>query len=448
MQVREYALLTTRPDAVATIDVGVISQATFDWILTFTESWSRDITVLYDRGHRALKLGSLVGYLRSPEGEEIEILPKTGLGRDNPLEGRLVLRTMLASALSLKSYESGDAQLMTSELPIHEWIYGQFLNALQRLLSRGLRFDYLEIKEEVTYLRGRIDMSAQQRQRPGSAHRFQVQHEIYSPDRLENRLLKSALVSVHRSCRTSENWRVSNVLMHQLDELPKEPNVHGGMDKWSDARLMQGYGEVKPWCSLILRQMNPDFQKGKHSGIALLFPMERLFEKHVACTLSAQVLPDWRLKQQVKSKYLIQSHAVESHAQAQRMFALSPDLLLEGKNESHVLDTKWKLLDQNNVRERYGLLQSDFYQMFAYAHGYQNGSGDMMLIYPRHSSFEKPLPPFEYNAGLVIWVVPFCLQSDTLVSGLWEPRFPAFAEASPVGLNSGRLQYSVCRGSA
>ena len=426
MQVREYAMLTTRPDAVATVDVGLISRATFDWILTTTESWSRDIKVLYDCGHQALKLGSLVGYLRSPEGEEIEILPKTQLGKDNLVEGRLVLRTMLASALSLKSYESGDAHLMESGLPIHEWIYSQFLNALQKLVSHGLRFDYLEIKEEVTYLRGRIDMSAQQQQRPGSAHRFQVQHEIYSPDRLENRLLKSALVSVHRECRTSENWRVSNVLMHQLDELPTEFNVQGGLHKWSDARLMQAYDEVKPWCALILRQMNPDFQKGRHRGITLLFPMERLFEQHVARRLGQKVSRNWRLKPQVKSKYLIQSHELENNPQAQRMFALSPDLLLKGKNKSHVLDTKWKLLDQTNGKEKYGLLQSDFYQMFAYAHNYQNGKGDMLLIYPRHTHFDKPLPSFDFNDQLAIWVVPFCLQNHRLVSGFWQARFKGF----------------------
>ncbi|MFV0477698.1 MAG: 5-methylcytosine restriction system specificity protein McrC [Parahaliea sp.] len=35
--------------------------------------------------------------------------------------------------------------------------------------------------------------------------------------------------------------------------------------------------------------MNPNFQRGKHMGISLMFPMEKLFESHVAVCLKSKM---------------------------------------------------------------------------------------------------------------------------------------------------------------
>ncbi|WP_205756400.1 5-methylcytosine restriction system specificity protein McrC [Aeromonas veronii] len=47
------------------------------------------------------------------------------------------------------------------------------------------------------------------------------------------------------------------------------------------------------------------------------------------------------------------------------------------------MDTKWKRLEQDNRRDKFGLGQQDFYQMLAYGQTYQKGVGDMLLIYPQ-----------------------------------------------------------------
>lgn len=74
--------------------------------------------------------------------------------------------------------------------------------------------------------------------------------------------------------------------------------------------------------------------------------------------------------------------------------------------------------------------QEDFYQMLAYGMTYQAGSGDMMLIYPRHDKFPLPLPPFELPSSLRLWAVPFCLDSDGLVEGEWCSHFPGLSNGT------------------
>jgi 5-methylcytosine-specific restriction enzyme subunit McrC len=82
------------------------------------------------------------------------------------------------------------------------------------------------------------------------------------------------------------------------------------------------------------------------------------------------------------------------------------------------MDTKWKLVtaSANSSNEKYGLSQGDFYQLFAYGEKYLGGEGDMFLIYPLHSGFKKPLPFFDFKPGLRLWVLPFDLFSECLIT--------------------------------
>ena len=196
------------------------------------------------------------------------------------------------------------------------------------------------------------------------------------------------------------------------------------LPQWADNKLLQAYRQVRPWCQLILEGLNPNFQRGRHRGIALMFPMEKLFEAHVATCLNERVRRPWRLQAPAASEYLV-THQPEGSSSHQDWFNLQPDLMLSRGGVRQVLDTKWKLLEQHlaNRNDKYGLSQPDFYQLFAYGQKYQAGVGDMMLIYPKHGGFEVPLPQFYFDKALRLWAIPFCIEQDQLVRGDWETMF-------------------------
>lgn len=226
---------------------------------------------------------------------------------------------------------------------------------------------------------------------------------------------------MQRLCKTSNNWRLANELSHILTPIHSLINPLIDFPKWEDSKILQSYRTIKPWCKLILEQMNPNFQKGMHQGIALLFPMETLFEKHVAYCLNAKIKAPFNLVSQAKNQYMIYSRHTKNHSQ--KRFALKPDLLIKNSRLNVcVMDTKWKLLD-SGINKDFGISQSDIYQMFAYGHKYLNAQGDMMLIYPKHTNFTRPLECFYFNDELRLWVVPFCIEQDELVIGDWQSLF-------------------------
>jgi 5-methylcytosine-specific restriction enzyme subunit McrC len=392
-----------------TLDEATVSASAFDWLCKLSASYRKSGAALLQVEDRvSLRLDNYVGVVQTPCGTCLEILPKHADHPDDKEWSRLLLRKMLLSFLDLPVRDAGLANIELFKSPLTEWVMTQFLLSLDHLIKRGIRFDYQSVEEEQRFLRGQLDVAKQMRQPVGRQHFFQLRHDIFSPNRPENRLLKTALDKVCRHAKEPNNWRLAHELAGLLSEVPCSKDTSADFRLWRKDRLMAHYQPVKPWCELVLGEHMPTAVKGIWHGISLLFPMEKLFEKYVAAKIKASLKTDLYLNAQVASQTLCQH-------KEKGFFTLKPDMLLKGENKQRlaILDTKWKLLDK--LATNYGLSQSDFYQLFAYGHKYLDGNGVLMLIYPKTNHFDKTLPVFGFSSQLHLWVAPFDLDNDVLV---------------------------------
>ncbi|MCK9608046.1 MAG: McrC family protein [Methylomonas sp.] len=418
--VREYARLTT-DSVVSTLDQATVSTSAFEWLCNLAASFNRSgASLLHLENRRWLRLDNYVGILETPCGTLLEVLPKhTDEANDQAIEAsRQLLTKMLAVALDLPVRTTDKTDIQTFRHPLLEWIMKQFVLSLDLLIKRGLRFDYRRIEEEQRYLRGQLDINKQMRQPPGRAHIFNIRHDLFLVDGPENRLIKSALMLVCKATQQPDTWRLSHELAGLLADLPSSKDVPAEFLKWRNDRLMAHYQPVRPWCELVLGQHMPLALRGKTHGISLLFPMEKLFERYVEVNLRKQFPIPYSLKPQAASQSLC-THQEKS------MFQLKPDfLILRGHQTCLVLDTKWKRISSSKDENKYGLSQSDFYQMFAYGHKYLAGKGEMLLIYPLTKGFSEVLPPFDYSSDLRLWVAPFDLENDEMIWPIaWQKTF-------------------------
>lgn len=431
-QVRENALLTCDHSQSASMDLGIVTEQTFAWLETLQEQWTGSSQLLNREGKHFLRLGSYVGYLQAPNGESFEILPKTQLESvEQPDPLRQLLRRMLAASITITPREASHAVLQRRNQPLHEWIFSEFLRHLLELVCKGLRFDYHQIEDDDSaFIRGQLDVNRQLRQPPGRETRFHVRYAEFSPQRIENRLLRTALDIVLKMTKDNNSWRQANTLSHQMAEItPLNGSALSNMIQWSEGKYLYAYRAIKPWCQLILENLNPDFQKGIHQGISLLFPMERLYESWVGHCFSLSLQSGYKLTTQAKSCHLL-AHIPFGSSLEESWFMLKPDFLIANSQQLLVLDAKWKLLDarRSDSKRKYEINQSDLYQMYAYGQKYLLGKGCMMLVYPRHQFFDMPLPVFRFDKYLALWCVPFDLEQGKLVSGEWQSDFTCFPE--------------------
>lgn len=433
LTVREHARLTTAALPANTLDEAQVPPSAFEWLCLLATAWRRSgARLLQVEDRQWLRLDNHVGVLESPCGVRLEILPKqvTHSHTDEVRQARATLRRLLASALDVSAREVGEADLAGFEHPLTEWVMRQFTLALERLVQRGVRSDYRRVEDEQPFLRGQLDAMRQLRQPPGRAQRFQIRHDVFDPDRPENRLLKRAVLRVLAHTQAPDTWRLANALSHRLAEVPPSADPAADARRWQTDRLMAHYQPVRPWCELVLGNEMPLALAGAQRGLSLLFPMERLFERHVAAVLRRRLPAPLRLATQSTR------HSLCEHA-GQRAFTLKPDLMIEGPDGPlAVLDTKWKRLDRHE--RLYGLAQADAYQLHAYGQVCLNGVGELALIYPRTEAFAQPPDaPFIFSPQLRLWLMSFDLNDDTLGMGapaaaVWAPWLgPVSAEADP-----------------
>lgn len=375
-------------------------------------STSKEFLVLCSRaGRECLQIKNYVGVLSTPDGTVIEILPKHTSGSCEIHDSRRLLWKMLRVVYDIEWNPSTEAALQTYKKPLPELLIAKFLQSVSYLVHRGIRNDYLRVREQRRFLKGRLNVAKQLRLPPGNATDFCIEFDEYSVNRAENRLIRLALDRISRSKLGINNTRLSKELSIVFSDIPQSQNIEQDFSAWRKQRDMSHYQVVKPWLELILRSLSPWLFSGNWHGVSMLFPMERLFEDYLGKMLARQMTPGYMLKSQARSEYLA------THM-GRRMFQLKPDFLVRQSRENYcVLDAKWKLLDQSTGADisKYDIKQSDLYQLFAYGHKYLNGKGNLFLIYPMHEKFDDPLASFEFEEGMKLWVVPYDLDSDQLI---------------------------------
>jgi len=419
ISLREYGILTTKT-VESSLGVCTIDIADFEWIELTNAKLSEDqtpfIKPVFKFGERCLRVTNYVGVIETPSGTRIEILPKVFDNQDTVAQCRKRLEKMILLAYDIKNKDFSDASLQTFEQPLLECLIARFLAQTNRLIKQGLRSDYVRIENESHFIRGQLQLNKQLRKGPGNTT-FNISYDEYLLDSPENRLIKLCLEKVLEWSETTENKRLCSELIWHMEQITASKQIDLDLSKWQNTRLMASYKPIKPWCELILNTLSPMAFSGESKGLSLLFPMERLFESYVAKSL--KINKPFLLLSQIRRATLCTHQTVEN-TKAKQWFKLQPDLAIFNKRDCiAVLDCKWKLLDQTaaNSKTKYRISQSDFYQMYAYGHKYLSKQTEkhLILIYPFSSKLKHPLPVFDFDDGIKLWVVPFDIDNQCLL---------------------------------
>ncbi|ENY6167217.1 McrC family protein [Vibrio fluvialis] len=415
--IREFGLLLNGGDQ-SSIDRHSIPRKAFEWLMINGQSNNQnsvDLIKLKKHGSSiALQVINYVGVLETPCGTRIEILPKISEKEDSKAATKILLK-MLSTVHKLSLHRFENSSLQTLNRPLFEILIGYFLKEVSDVIKKGIRSKYTRVQTRKPYLKGQLQTSKQINQRPGCLNSFHIAYDEFSPDRAENRLIRSALTQVMKWSKHSDNLRLGSELQCALDDIPHSGNYVLDFRQWSKERSLIHYRAVKPWCDLILSYRTPVSLAGQHNGVSMLFPIESLFERYVAIKLEKLLPLGLKLSSQVKSNSLV-THTPDS-GNTEAWFRLIPDIIVSEKNSKkpfYVADTKWKRINEKlaTAKHKYGISQSDMYQMFAYGHKYLKGRGTVYLIYPAYESFKNPLPPFFFDEQLSVRVVPYDLEND------------------------------------
>jgi len=394
----------------------------FEFILQNQEEkkeGERMFTIFSKGKKRQIKTKNYVGVIETSRGLTIEILPKIFFNysdEDYNIELQNTKKVFLKMLSKLKNspfLNISSAHLKTSSsFPLLEVFIENYIEEIKKIIRSGLKSQYVNRQENLNFMKGKVVNSLNFKYNHSNKARFYCAFDEFSENMVYNQLIKSTLIKLNRVSKSHYNRTNIIQILHHFESVSESEDYISDFRKVGENnRLFLNYKQAISWSEVFL--MNKSFTNfsGNSRNIAILFPMERIFEDYIGY-LMKNYADRHEIKTQDKSYYLVSNH------KNNEKFGLKPDIVAtnESNQEQIIFDTKWKLIDETKGNKNYNISQADMYQLYAYGKKYDLKNGfptepKLVLLYPSNPNFQKPIDNFIYEGELILNVIPFDLKN-------------------------------------
>ena len=317
-----------------------------------------------------------VGIITMNDGTTIEILPKIYSAVEDDTFGSKAKQLLIQMLKTLRDSPYKNLQMASlniEKMNVFEIFIRMFIDEVFLIVKRGLKRNYEAVEENVNFFKGKMKFSQHIKLNHSHKERSFVEYDVFSVNRPENRLLKSTLLYLYKHSKSSRSRTDIKSLLNSFAEVEPSADYKSDFAKYVPDRNMKDYSTALTWSRVFLMGKSFTSFAGSEVALALLFPMEALFESYVAALLKKHLTPlGYAVSAQDKTYHLFDNP---------KRFAMRPDIVIRRKTDDaiFIMDTKWKLLADNKAN--YGISQADMYQMYAYQKKYD--AKNVTLLYPQ-----------------------------------------------------------------
>lgn len=351
-------------------------------------------------GYQEIKFGHYCGVI-SLGNLSIEILPKIYGVEVDAGSSRHALIRMLSKARRLKLRRAGTAGIALQKHSLLDVFILHFCDQLHAQLMQGMIRKYIECKENLNVLRGRLRIEQQFKQNLAHRERLFCQYDELSEDNVHNQVLKYVLkILLKMAIGNSARLQVAELLM-RFDPISDVAADAALLDSLNFDRSTARYESIFKQCRWFLEGVHPDVLAGKETCVSLLFDMNQLFETYVGAEMRKQAWREGlRVREQGPQKYFARRQDTDEH-----VFMMKPDISFLNENNQAVAiaDAKWKILDERE--KKLGISQADLYQMESYASRYR--VKNLFLVYPMQQKMTTPIQLTLKGSGATVNILPF-----------------------------------------
>ena len=306
--------------------------------------------------------------------DQIEVLPKI---ESDTTQVRKNLSRMIASAADMDLHAPGIGEMDRTDDSVLEILVRLFCGYMWDMVRRGLVRKYIDRRENLSVLRGRLSVASQVRMNLARPDRLACDFDEFSENNLINQVLKAALRVLLPVVRSSGNQRNLTELLFCFQEVDDLLLTGIPWHLLVTDRLTRYLVPLLNLARVFIEGRSQDVLSGANSGFTLMFDMNELFEAYVG-GVARKVLSTATLKVTLQGPHRYLARRPDGVA----AFQLRPDIVIsEGGKIRFIADTKWKRLKPADFRD--GIASADVYQMYAYSSTY--AAPEVILLYPHHA---------------------------------------------------------------
>ena len=265
-----------------------------------------------------------------------------------------------------------------------EFLLHFFYSKVDQLVSGGLYRSYVPVTENVSLVRGRIDIPRTIMENFARPHRIVSEHDDYTDDVVENKIVRYTLERT-RNLATSEGLKRKLVkLLASFSDVENPAALPQNIfERLVYHRLNEHYKPVHELCRVLLTGIAIDIPAGPIGFRSFLVNMEQLFQEFLFATLKRSPhLADYQVVRQSGSRIVWLRGTAE-----RRDIHVVPDVRVRNAADVLVVDAKYKRPLMGRAG-RWIPVSPDVYQMMAYCVVHQC---DGALVYPKVETPEADL---------------------------------------------------------
>jgi 5-methylcytosine-specific restriction enzyme subunit McrC len=318
--------------------------------------------------HNGVKFKEYVGVLQV-NGLTIEVLPKTERSENSKTNWHGFLIDMLCAVGFLDVHDTGYSSLRVKTNSILDLYIQMFIKETRYLLQTGLIKKYRQQEANSFALKGKLLFGKNIQQNLVHAERFYVKHTVYDQDNNLNQILFKALALIKKI--NTSSMLTGQVAALALD-FPGYSDIAISEKLFTTLicnRKTESYTKAIEIAKMLLLNYHPDIRTGQNNVLALMFDMNKLWERYVYKILKKKLAGKYVVREQVGANFW--------QPLPGRIVNVYPDIVVydkEGKQKITVLDTKWKNISGSKPSDE------DLKQMLVYNLYY--ACSHSALLYP------------------------------------------------------------------
>lgn len=370
----------------------------FDAMVKFNElHQNKYFTII----HQGIRFGSYVGVIQIG-GLTIEVLPKADNNENTDKNlWQNVLLNMLKVCKKIQVESISETQLKKRYHSILDVYFELYLNEIERLIKKGLIKKYRKNQSNQNALKGKLLFSQNIQHNLVHKEHFYCEHQIYDKNHLLHQILYKGLLVL----KTFVNDSLKDKLNRLLFEFQDIENINiqkKHFDKIIIDRKNNDYQKAIDIAKIIILNYSPSLNYGNEHLLTLLFDMNVLWEEYIFRILQKHKTDEIEVSFQNSDKFWENKH-------------IRPDIVIKTKDETFVIDTKWKIIEANNPSD------DDLKQMFVYNLHWK--AEKTLLLYPKTNQNDSEYGTFHYNSlgkkcklGFVDITNEFTLKNSKIVA--------------------------------
>lgn len=357
-----------------TLMVGDSSGLTEDMLKSLQYFHGKKGALYFSLINKGVKFNKYVGVIQL-NNILIEVLPKADFDisqdlLDDQKSWRNILIKMLFSVGTFDIKAPTNSSLKLHHNSILELYFELFINEVEYLLHTGLVKKYRRNEANLAVLKGRINFSKHIQHNLIHAERFFVDHITYDVQHIIHTLLYKAIKTLNQINRYAKLQSRIGELILFFPEMPDIKISESIFNKIRLDRKSQHYEQAIKLAKLILLHLAPSNIQGNEVVPALMFDMNKLWEKFVFQSLRKNKTQTVTVSEQAVRNFWKPETGSYS--------TIRPDIVVnKGQSNCVVIDTKWKNLKGGNPSA------TDLRQMFVYLEYYN--AQRVALAYPGHT---------------------------------------------------------------